>query len=88
MTPKDDTPSSNKANWLSQFVTSHLWPTASLLQTFASTVANASDRSDKHVPPRIFYFINDFIDPGNVEVAQNESGSVPLVMNSARLMYA
>ena len=45
-------------------------------------VASASDRSDKHAPPGFFYFLYDFIDAGNVEVAQNEFGSVPLVMNS------
>ena len=77
MASKDDIPSSNNASWLSQFVTSHRWPTASLLQTFVSSDGDLSN--DKDTPSRLPDLRNDFIYAGSVEVAQNEFSPAPLV---------
>jgi len=66
MAPKDDIPSSNRASWLSQFVTSHFWPTASLLQTFASKGAKASDSLGTTYPPDLLISFTTSSIPGTL----------------------
>jgi len=66
MAPKDDIPSSNKASWLSQFVTSHFWPTASLSQTFVSKGAEASDSLDTTYPPDLLISLTTSSIPGTL----------------------
>ena len=85
MAPKHEIPSSNNASWLSQCLTSHSWPTASLFQTFVFNGQFRTDNGD--APSRLLYLRDDFVDAGSVEVAQNEFGPARFTMTSyARLI--
>ena len=85
MAPKDDIPNSNKATWLSQFVTSHFWPMASLSQTFVSKGAKASGSLNTTHPPDLLISFTTSSMPGTLR-SPKTSLALPLCEFDARLI--